>query len=134
MTSVNERDSGFAAAPASAARKMLDWEILPDPQGFVSFTAMMTLVAAHLLMAPDRDGFLFGEWSGLFSGTLRRSLIHETFEGFLQACLLVGPLVVLYASVRHLRKEADSLLPYLTLTGAGFLTLLTCIGLVLQAP
>ncbi len=132
MFPLKVRDPVHSEVHPTSGRSLLGWEIFPDPRGFVSFTALIAIAATHLSMAPDRDGYLFGSWSGLFSGTLRGSLLHESFEGYIQACLLAGPIAILYAAIRHLREKADSLLPYLTFVGSGFLALMTCVGIILE--
>ncbi len=100
-------------------------EVLPDPGGILSFGLMVLILAAHLLVSPDPWGGIFGTVLDWFPQVLRGPFFDVCFEGFAQAFLLVGPVICLYAGLRHLFMQGDSLLPYITVAGGGFLSVLT---------
>jgi hypothetical protein len=104
---------------------ILHREVIPDPRGLVGFGFLALLIAGHLLAIPDREGRLFAGLASLLPGGLRGPLVETCVDGVCQSVLLLGPLVSVYAALRHLALEGDSLIPYFTLLGGGFLTILT---------
>ncbi len=101
-------------------------EVIPDPRGVVGFGILVALLAGHLMAFPDREGHLFGNLLAQLPGALRGPIFDASVDALFQAVLLLGPPASVYAALRHLALQGDSLLPYLTLAGGGFLTVLTC--------
>lgn len=100
---------------------LLRREVLPDPGGLLSFSILAAVVFCHLGADPD-GGYLYFSREG--------GPAHAALEGFLQAFVLAGPAVALYAGLRHLLDVADSLLPYFTVAGSGALSIVTAVALV----
>ena len=111
---------------------ILGKEVLPDPGGALGFAILILILAGYIVMVPDARGNLFGPLLESLPGSLRGSFADAFVDGILQSLLLAGPPVCLYMGLRHLRVRGDSLLPFITLCGGGFLTLLTLVGVVLE--
>jgi len=105
--------------------QILKRDVLPDPGGYISFGILFLIFAAHLQISPDDGGGIFGNILMLLPPAIRGPVFDVAFEGFGQAFLIVGPLICLYAGLRHLVTQGDSLLPYITVLGGGFLSLVT---------
>jgi hypothetical protein len=104
-------------------------EIVPDPRGLVGFSVFALSTLALLCLEPGPDGALGGVITGCLPGCLRGPRADAVVEGLFQSLLLVALPASAYAGLRHLLVEGDSLLPYLTVAGAGSLTLILAGGL-----
>ena len=116
---------------ADRLRRALLCEVLPDPAGYLGFGLLALVLAGHLLAFPDGRGRVFGSLTSVLPAALRTPAGEVSVEALAQAFLLVGPVLALYAGVRHLRREGDSLLPFLTVAGGGLLAFITAVSLLL---
>ncbi|MBI4584400.1 MAG: hypothetical protein HY717_10300 [Planctomycetes bacterium] len=96
-------------------------EVLPLAGGHTGVLLLLGVLILHLKVAlsgPDAEGHLFS-----------RDVLAEAF---LQSFLVCAPLVAFYAGLRSALRERDRFLPYVAIAGAGFLSLLTLVGLCLM--
>jgi hypothetical protein len=118
--------------PPAAGRpisRLLFLEVLPDPGGRVSFGILGLAVLAHLFVVPDPGGYT-GRFLEGAPGILGGRLFQASLEGMVEAVLVLAPAIALYGGLRHLLSRSEHLLPYLTVAGGGFLSLLTACALV----
>lgn len=109
-------DLDFAERP----RGFFTRELFPVAGGEIGFGMLLVLMIVHVLVAwigPDESGRLF-----------RAGVVVEAVGSSL---LVIAPVLVTYAGLRSAIRDRDSFLPYLCITGGGFLSTLTFLGLYL---